>query len=477
MTQAANLELRNQKSILSTAPNLMLREMPNSSIVIASHFRWVILIQLRESLRNANHKQSEVREGLELIPLPPKSKCPICGEPVTMIREILLARNTWEILKPLEPNIDTINVERHLSAQFELLAPRSETGMPFQDYLSILGSSKATDATSSSPPEYKAAQWSSSPDRSRSLSINQALVSPNSPGFRRGLDTPRTEFAPSEDFTSSDGVGYIDTPRTADTKPSIEGLVVPSSPDNTLARGGSQTRLQSVSTVSFGEAETLSRSRTVPLVTPPEKGKSKWGSFSKLTTSRREAPKPEPSGNSSSLSSTTLESQKLEEIQLKSLVNASKATMRGKGAKNINVSLSQNSTYALFWTQASINIWDFGTSSPILGRAVLTESNCVLAAVTKVHLAYIIGTRDQKLTVSAHHDTNRKANSAAPNRESYPNSTAGHRIPHAILAMVSQYLHQSQGELRSSWVRRFHSPLLQTRKITRTARRSSTSIP
>lgn len=45
-------------------------------------------------------------------------------------------------------------------------------------------------------------------------------------------------------------------------------------------------------------------------------------------------------------------------------------------------------------------MWDIGLSPPVLGRAVATESTCVLAAVTKVHLAYIIGTRGQKLTVS-----------------------------------------------------------------------------
>jgi len=81
-------------------------------------------------------------------------------------------------------------------------------------------------------------------------------------------------------------------------------------------------------------------------------------------------------------------------------MGSSKSSSRGKHGKNINVYLSQNSTHALFWTQPSIHILDVGTSPPSIIRAVSTESTCVLAAITKVHLAYIIGTRDQKLTVS-----------------------------------------------------------------------------
>jgi hypothetical protein len=93
------------------------------------------------------------------------------------------------------------------------------------------------------------------------------------------------------------------------------------------------------------------------------------------------------------------DSQKFEEISLKSLTNAAKNSGRGRSSKNINTYLSQNSTYALFWTQPSIHIWDVGTSPPCFRRAISTESTCILAAVTRVHLAYIIGTRDQKLTV------------------------------------------------------------------------------
>jgi hypothetical protein len=139
----------------------------------------------------------------------------------------------------------------------------------------------------------------------------------------------------------------------------------------------------------------LVRSRTVPVAAPPEKGKSKWRS---KFGSRKESSG--VSGDTSSLSSATLESQRLDEISLKPLTSISKNNAKGKGVKRINVYLSQNSTYALFRNPFSIYIFDIGVSPPTIGRAISTESTCLLAAVTKVHLAYVIGTRDQKLTVS-----------------------------------------------------------------------------
>jgi hypothetical protein len=102
------------------------------------------------------------------------------------------------------------------------------------------------------------------------------------------------------------------------------------------------------------------------------------------------------------LSSTTLESQRLEEICLKSSTATSKGSARSKSAKkirDIKVYLSQNSSYALFWSQSSIHVFDVGKSPPTIIHATSTDSTCVLAALTKVHLAYIIKSQEQKLTV------------------------------------------------------------------------------
>ncbi|KAK0105447.1 hypothetical protein ONS95_004186 [Cadophora gregata] len=340
------------------------------------------------------------RDTAEIV-LPPKSKCLACGEEITMMRELNFARDSWELLKPLESNADTINVERHLPTQFQMTSPKIETGLPFHPgYGNILREGRRNSCepeSSSSPPTHIQIPDPRFVDRSRPTA-NTFLMSPNSPGLGKRLEVQRADLTPSEELTSSDGANYFDTtPGTSDPpqkSPSNVGdVIAPLSPSISPPALGSQSRLHSISTVSF-EPERLQKSRSTSSAPPPEKSKSRWRS--KLTSSKKESSK--TSGDSSSLSSTTLESQKLEEISLKNLVSSSKIS-RGKSGKNINVAISQNSSYVLFWTQASINIWDVGASSPLLGRAVLTESNCVLAAVTKVHLAYIIGTRDQKLTL------------------------------------------------------------------------------
>lgn len=391
------------------------------------------------------------------------------------MREISLARNIWDLLKPLEPNTDTISVERHITPQFQLLPPKVDTGMPFHSgYGNILSNQRPIDAESSSSPHGHSG-FSSMPERSRSLP--QALASPTSPGgFRQRLDTPQTEFS-LEDFTSSDGASYFNAPQTgeASQNPPSYGGDVPLSPEMSLnARATNQSRLPSASTVSFDPNSSLTRSRTVPIVSPIERGMSKWRS--KLSTSRKET---KTSGDSSSLSSTTLEAQKLEEISLKSLITASKGS-RGKGAKSVHVGLSQNSTYALFWTQASINIWDYSTSSAILGRTVLTESNCVLAAVTKSYLAYIIGTRDQKLTVGVHAShlcLYLLIVALAPHRRPHSDITASNGISNAIITMVSQHMYKPKRKLHSRRVRRCSSPFLQPFEIRGTTRRSIAQVP
>jgi hypothetical protein len=155
-----------------------------------------------------------------------------------------------------------------------------------------------------------------------------------------------------------------------------------------------QTRSSAISTVSF-EPVPPHKTRTFPLSTLTGKGRSRW----KLKLGRFEKDSSQTSGDTTSLSSTILESQQLEEIPLKNLACSTKNSIRGKNTKNINVYLSQNSTTALFWTQSLIHIWEVGTSPPTMSRPISTESTCVLAAVTKTFLAYIMGTRDQKLTV------------------------------------------------------------------------------
>ena len=367
--------------------------------------------------------------------LPPYSKCVHCREDVSIVREVVLARHTWDLLKPLEVSADTINVERHLPAQFQLTAPKFEAGIGFHPaYSNVPGADahRAHEIEPSSPHHVRPTPTESNLDRHRSIS--QTVVSPISPGYHHRLDTPPTDPSP-HDTLASNGGALFETSKQAEARRASSSAIEPlCSPHSGIVQAASHPQLEpTTSTVSFEPVPFL---RTPSIaVTAHEKGRSRWRS--KLTVSRKE------SVDSSSLSSTTLEGQRLEEISLKSLISASKISVRGKSAKNVNVSLSQNSTNALFWTQASIHLWDLGPSPPSFLRGISSESTCVLAAVTKVHLAYIIGTRDQKLTVSIIQIFNLWFSATlllmrfiAPN--SQPNSTISpcYRISHAFFVMV-----------------------------------------
>jgi len=311
------------------------------------------------------------------------------------VREVPLARHAWELLKPLEANADTINVERHISANFQLTPPKGDATIPFRpSYGSIAGLAGALSPVSPGTEVYPSTQLfrpvftsgSNSPDPPRAVA-QPGL--PGSPGFRQRLDTAQTDLSRSDDPSVLDDAVEAPLPLFSTT----------SLPTTTIEHLPLARRETSTSAISFDPVP-LSRKKTLPSSHTAEKSKSRWRS--RLTGSKKETFA--PSIDSSSLSSTTLESQRLEEVSLKSLIHSQKASSRGRGAKSVNVYLSQNSTYALFWTQPVIHLWDVGTSPPSLKREFSTDGNCVLAAVTQMYLAYIIGTRDQKLTVSLAHE-------------------------------------------------------------------------
>lgn len=204
--------------------------------------------------------------------------------------------------------------------------------------------------------------------------ISQVISSPVSPLSPYPTDTLRTENPPTESST------YLDS---LDGRTQSPGFA----PSSSYTQSSTERKNHA-----NARHDMIARRRSEAAA---EKGKSRWKfSFGSI----RRAPPP-TSGDSSSLSSTGTENQRLEEIPLGGLVGGSKST-RGKNAKTMNAYLSQNSTLAIFWAHTSIQIWDVGTSPPTITRGITTESTCILAAVAKSHAAYIIGTRDQKLTVS-----------------------------------------------------------------------------
>lgn len=327
--------------------------------------------------------------GTPEIRLPPQSRCIYCRETISIAREVPIARQTWELLGSLQPDADTVNVERHLPTQFQLGPPKAEASGSFsQGYNNgpSTGRQKSADnqAYGSSYPGQLTLGSPTSIDLS-SLAY-PGLVSPQTPGPYQPSIPLRNQ--PSQQDISNDQrkktLDDID-PLLVQVDPSFLTEPPPFSHDSPGFR-----RIQGAD-----EGASISTPRTVPLVAPPDKGKSKWRL--KFTTTKK-APVG-VSNDSSSLSSTALEAQRLEEISLSALLTTPKGHSRGKPSKNINVNLSQNSTLALFWTQSLIHVWDVSTSPPTMMRTILPESTCILAAVARTHVAYIIGTRDQRLTV------------------------------------------------------------------------------
>ncbi|KAK3689907.1 hypothetical protein B0T22DRAFT_181726 [Podospora appendiculata] len=327
------------------------------------------------------------------IRLPPGSKCVQCGEDVSVVREIPLLRQAYELLRPLEPDADTINVERHLPTQFQLCPPKVESSGTFNaGYSNELSPAEPRPHSTEHHHPYRERVLAPEPTPpGLHRLVSPALSSPQSPYGRYAPGPNRTE-PPRLESSSWKGkrvLDYTQADRNIMTEPppfSTETLP--------LYRSG-PSGADSLPILPPTEGSALEPPKITPLLTPPEKGKSKWRM--KFTGPRK--PSVGMSADAGSMSSTALEAQKLEEISLGSLSTTTKSASRTKIGKSINVTLSQNSTLALFWTQLSIYIWDVGTSPPTMTRAISTESTCILAAVAKLHLAYVIGTRDQKLTL------------------------------------------------------------------------------
>jgi hypothetical protein len=327
------------------------------------------------------------------------------------MREVAVARQTWDILKPLEPNPDTINVERHLRTQFQLTAPRFENipqGAPYGN-LSSRGS-QPSDADVASQRPSTGAQSNPHPPEPRTIS--QAIWPGGTP--RAVWDEVQTDLVPPENatFDSSEGTTHshsegrtIDTQTIqtsiGDTQYPHDNIVSPITPSVPLPfrlpRTATAPISPSTSTYDHALTPTVS-GRTVPPAPTPKPKKA--GLFSRLQ-SKREAPAVQleiQAGGRSPLPQETTE-----EISLMSLIAVPKSLLRSKTAKTIrdvNVSLSQNSPHALFWSPSFIHLLDISSSPPKVIQALATDSTCVQATVTRVHLAYIIKSSDQKLTVT-----------------------------------------------------------------------------
>lgn len=293
-----------------------------------------------------------------------------------MAREVPVIRYAWELLHPLEADADTLSVERHLPSQFTVPPPGPDFDEPLTpgpghntfgtgSQLPIQGGSSTYQQTQLVIPE---------PGSTDHLPPISQVISPVSPISPYPSDPLRSEKAPTDSSTYLDSLDRERTQSPTFSQTYTSAPVIPKTP-------------------AHARHDLLARRRSEAA---SEKGKTSRWKFS--FGSIRRAPPP-ASGDSSSLSSTSAENQRLEDIPLSGLMTGSKS-VRGKNAKTMSAYLSQNSTLSIFWTASALQIWDVGTSPPTMTKAVTTESTCILAAVAKSHVAYIIGTRDQKLTVS-----------------------------------------------------------------------------
>ncbi|KAK4675566.1 hypothetical protein QC764_505330, partial [Podospora pseudoanserina] len=327
----------------------------------------------RPGLYSVNCPECHIIGASQLNPtdintLPPKTRCIHCGEAITISREISTVRQTWELLEPLHLDADTVSLQRHLPTQFLLRPPKTQTsGFTSLEYGNTLrigaGKLGGHEAYGSS---HQPKMFLSSPVSIDPIgSLYTGLLSPQSPNHSQSPLPLRHQQSQADNRSKlSDHHDKLD-PALLTDRPTF-------SHDSPIFK-----RLQH----DTYEASSINTPRSVPWL--------------KFTTSKKP-----PAGviaDSSSLSSTTLEAQKLEEITLTPLV-IQKHQGRGKSSKNINVTLSQSSTLALFWTQLLIHVWDVANTPPTMMRAIQPESTCILAAVARTHLAYVIGTRDQKLT-------------------------------------------------------------------------------
>jgi hypothetical protein len=323
------------------------------------------------------------------------------------MREMTLASQVWDLLEPYESHLDAINLERHAPTYFQLPPPRTEGGASYNSpYMtSITSKSKLSFDTEPPSPFHGRTTFASAAaqDRSRSLPHNivPSQISPSVGSFSQRLDTPSTQQSSTETmpFESS---RQNESQKLAD----LRKVSTSNTDEITFAPDHAYPHMSSPQEQPGGnDPGTYFVSRSTTVSNHHERKKAKGGSkwMSAFTTSRKESMTGQ-SLDTSSLSSSTIESQRLNEISLDTLVRMPKksSSSKSKAAKAINVFLSQNSTNALFWTQSLIQIWDVGASPPAMTRVFPTESSCYKAAVTKTYLACIIGTRDPRLTVCIH---------------------------------------------------------------------------
>lgn len=358
----------------------------SSSFLCSYSFHW----PLTQSI------QSDSFGGREAI-LPPGSLCPFCEDSATLAREVPLVRRVWELLKPLEANADTIAVERHLSSQFQLGSLDVQTRSRLPTNSDYNGFDRVSPGTME-PPAFL-------PERQFSVDSTYSLTDADNLPSNPVVQSPHT-MTPT-----ATGNPFLPSSSTEPWRPGVasrpaKSSVVESNPGSSISQSMDEiVELPTFPPESAAGKSSRATDQSPPLSSSaarsphpisPDRAKSKWKM--PFTSARR--PSQVTTGDTSSISSGHIEEQVVDEISLKSLFGSSqKQSSKSKSTKNVSVYLSQSSTFVLFWSPLVIQLWDAGTSPPELCRSITLESTCIKAVVGRKYLAYVVGTRDQKLTV------------------------------------------------------------------------------
>lgn len=325
------------------------------------------------------------------IRLPDFATCITCDECVTMARELPLARRVWELLSPIKVNPDAVNAERHMSSTFQIDSPGIEPHELFNYSSYTAGLSEngplPLDAELPMPPHSRRMTIASTMDQSSNMSIGPSY---SNTGKNYSLLAHIKPWATVESFPSNQDMPSEINPGSSHSQQGsdeVAGMPYFSIDTFTSSRKQSITELSS-----------LASPKSPKPVAIPDKARPRWKVPRPFTSVKR--PLPTESGETSSLSSNQIDEQPVEEISLKGLFGSGlKTSAKTKAVANVHVTLSQNSSYALLWSQFMIHVWDVSTSPPSLARTIPTESTCILAAVGKRYVAYVVGSRDQRLTV------------------------------------------------------------------------------
>jgi hypothetical protein len=382
-----------------TWPALFVVNCPDTCLVGGTQFR-------KAGLHLPDSSGSELRLATPI-------NCPACGRNVTIVREIMIARETWKTLRPLEPETDTINVERHLATHFDVY-PRPDTNGYFANYTGFSRASHEDERYGNEkrprppptperrpgsigflgPPSPGTRQFAPSPSSSRSGPGSLGSL----PSVQTRVQRP-VEFEPA--VCSPQAVEPTPTFPLPPPTPASE-MISPSQPSPSfpldIRRPSSPKRPAATMPIVESPVVELAPPWQVSNISSPE-SKPKMNGWKAKFTGRRKASVSAATADSSSLSELGTESQRLEEINLSGLLGGHKS--KSKGGRTVKAVLSQhaNSTLALFWSPLVIYVWDIAPSPPALKKSITTENTCIIATIGLQYLAYVVGTRDAKLTL------------------------------------------------------------------------------